>query len=118
MEIHLTWHTLHTQLFEGQRSYWYQECGTVATIVEGEDRYPAVLRFEKVHSAGFATNNFACDELVEVRAPPKAKARRRRRRLELATKPSRWATTIFRRIRFDRVGRGGRARGVALRLLG
>ena len=54
-------------------SYWFQECGTVATTVEGEDRYQVVVRFDKVHSAGFATNNFACDELVEVRAPPKAK---------------------------------------------
>jgi photosystem I subunit IV len=45
----------------------------VATTVEGEDRYQVVVRFDKVHSAGFATNNFACDELVEVRAPPKAK---------------------------------------------
>jgi len=43
-------------------------------MVEGEDRYPVVVRFEQVHSAGFATSNFAFGELVEVRAPPKAKA--------------------------------------------
>ena len=43
-------------------------------MVEGEDRYPVIVRFEQVNSAGFATSNFAFDELVEVRAPPKAKA--------------------------------------------
>ena len=35
---------------------------------------PVIVRFEQVNSAGFATSNFAFDELVEVRAPPKAKA--------------------------------------------
>lgn len=33
-------------------SYWFQECGTVATIAKGEDRYPVVVRFEKVNYAG------------------------------------------------------------------
>merc|ERR1719502_2402955 len=61
-------------------SYWFQECGTVATIAKGEDRYPVVVRFEKVNYAGVATNNFALDELIEVEAPPakapaKAKAK-------------------------------------------
>jgi len=56
-------------------SYWFQECGTVATIAKGGDRYPVVVRFEKVNYAGVATNNFALDELIEVEAPPaKAKA--------------------------------------------
>jgi len=50
-------------------SYWFQECGTVATIAKGGDRYPVVVRFEKVNYAGVATNNFALDELVEVEAP-------------------------------------------------
>jgi len=50
-------------------SYWFQECGTVATIAKGGDRYPVVVRFEKVNYAGVATNNFALDELVEVQAP-------------------------------------------------
>ena len=56
-------------------SYWFQECGTVATVAKGEDRYPVVVRFEKVNYAGVATNNFALDELVEVSAPAKAKAK-------------------------------------------
>jgi len=57
-------------------SYWFQECGTVATIAKSGDRYPVVVRFEKVNYAGVATNNFALDELIEVSAPPaKAKAK-------------------------------------------
>merc|ERR1719409_61988 len=57
-------------------SYWFQECGTVATIAKSGDRYPVVVRFEKVNYAGVATNNFALDELIEVQAPPaKAKAK-------------------------------------------
>jgi len=57
-------------------SYWFQECGTVATIAKSGDRYPVVVRFEKVNYAGVATNNFAVDELIEVEAPPaKAKAK-------------------------------------------
>ena len=53
-----------------------QECGTVATIAKSGDRYPVVVRFDKVNYAGVATNNFALDELVEVEAPPaKAKAK-------------------------------------------
>jgi photosystem I subunit 4 len=55
-------------------SYWFQECGTVATIAKSGDRYPVVVRFEKVNYAGVATNNFAVDELIEVEAP-KAKAK-------------------------------------------
>merc|ERR1719230_1082871 len=57
-------------------SYWFQECGSVATVAKGGDRYPVVVRFEKVNYAGVATNNFALDELIEVEAPPaKAKAK-------------------------------------------
>ena len=33
-------------------SYWFQECGTVATVAKGADRYPVVVRFEKVNYAG------------------------------------------------------------------
>ena len=52
-----------------------QECGTVATIAKSGDRYPVVVRFEKVNYAGVATNNFALDELFEVSAPAKKKAK-------------------------------------------
>jgi len=51
-------------------SYWFQELGQVATVAKGGDRYPVVVRFEKVNYAGVATNNFALDELVEVEEPP------------------------------------------------
>jgi len=47
-------------------SYWFQETGTVATIAKGDDRYPVVVRLDKVNYAGVATNNFALDELVKV----------------------------------------------------
>jgi len=47
-------------------SYWFQETGTVATIAKGGDRYPVVVRFDKVNYAGVATNNFAVDELVRI----------------------------------------------------
>ena len=46
-------------------SFWFQECGTVATIdKKGDQRYGTTVRFEKVNYAGVATNNFALDELV------------------------------------------------------
>lgn len=59
-------------------SYWFQECGKVATIDKSAgSRYGAVVRFDKVNYAGVATNNFALDELVPVEGPPaKAKAGR------------------------------------------
>jgi photosystem I subunit 4 len=58
-------------------SYWFQECGTVATVdKKGVDRYGTVVRFDKVNYAGVATNNFAMDELIFVNNPPaKAKAK-------------------------------------------
>ena len=57
-------------------SYWFQECGNVATVSKGEERYGVVVRFDKVNYAGVATNNFAMDELVVVSNPAaKAKAK-------------------------------------------
>jgi photosystem I subunit 4 len=48
-----------------KESYWFNQVGTVATVDQSGIRYPAVVRFESVNYAG--TNNFALDELVEVK---------------------------------------------------
>jgi photosystem I subunit 4 len=48
-------------------SYWFNQIGTVATVDQSGIRYPAVVRFESVNYAGTNTNNFALDELVEVK---------------------------------------------------
>jgi len=50
-----------------KESYWFNQIGTVATVDQSGIRYPAVVRFESVNYAGKNTNNFALDELVEVK---------------------------------------------------
>jgi len=48
-------------------SYWFNQVGTVATVDKSGIRYPVVVRFPNVNYAGTNTNNFALDELTEVK---------------------------------------------------
>jgi len=50
-----------------KESFWFNEIGVVATVDQSGIRYPAVVRFEKVNYSGTNTNNFALEELVEIK---------------------------------------------------
>jgi len=50
-----------------KESYWFNQIGTIATIDQSGIRYPAVVRFANVNYSGTNTNNFALDELVEIK---------------------------------------------------
>lgn len=48
-------------------SYWYRETGKVVSVDQSGIRYPVVVRFEKVNYAGVSTNNYALDEVEELK---------------------------------------------------
>jgi len=50
-----------------KESYWYNQVGVIATVDKSGIRYPAVVRFENVNYSGTNTNNFALNELQEVK---------------------------------------------------
>ena len=50
--------------------YWFQECGTVASVAKGDDRYPAVVRFEKVNYAGVVRKGCHSDAAQPVPPAP------------------------------------------------
>ncbi|KAJ1694815.1 hypothetical protein LUZ63_011513 [Rhynchospora breviuscula] len=51
-----------------RESYWFNGIGTVVTVDQDpKTRYPVVVRFNKVNYAGVSTNNYALDEILEVK---------------------------------------------------
>ncbi|XP_044491293.1 photosystem I reaction center subunit IV A, chloroplastic [Mangifera indica] len=51
-----------------RESYWYNGIGSVVAVDQDpKTRYPVVVRFNKVNYANVSTNNFALDEIEEVK---------------------------------------------------
>ncbi|KAE8686065.1 Photosystem I reaction center subunit IV A [Hibiscus syriacus] len=51
-----------------KESYWYNSYGSVVTVDQDpKTRYPVVVRFNKVNYANVSTNNYALDEIAEVK---------------------------------------------------
>jgi photosystem I subunit 4 len=50
-----------------KESYWYNQVGVIATVDKSGIRYPAVVRFDNVNYSGTNTNNFALNELEEIK---------------------------------------------------
>ncbi|CAL0299633.1 unnamed protein product [Lupinus luteus] len=51
-----------------RESYWYKETGSVVAVDQDpKTRYPVVVRFSKVNYANVSTNNYALDEIEEVK---------------------------------------------------
>ncbi|KAL6977045.1 hypothetical protein U1Q18_025839 [Sarracenia purpurea var. burkii] len=51
-----------------KESYWYKGIGSVVAVDQDpKTRYPVVVRFNKVNYANVSTNNYALDEIEEVK---------------------------------------------------
>ncbi|KAB5569825.1 hypothetical protein DKX38_003618 [Salix brachista] len=51
-----------------RESYWFNGVGSVVAVDQDpRSRYPVVVRFNKVNYANVSTNNYALDEIVEVK---------------------------------------------------
>ena len=51
-----------------KESYWFNGIGSVVAVDQDPNtRYPVVVRFNKVNYANVSTNNYALDEIEEVK---------------------------------------------------
>ncbi|XWS76158.1 hypothetical protein CRYUN_Cryun01aG0152400 [Craigia yunnanensis] len=51
-----------------RESYWFKSYGSVVAVDQDpKTRYPVVVRFNKVNYANVSTNNYALDEIEEVK---------------------------------------------------
>uniref|UniRef100_A0A7N0SYH2 Photosystem I reaction center subunit IV n=1 Tax=Kalanchoe fedtschenkoi TaxID=63787 RepID=A0A7N0SYH2_KALFE len=51
-----------------KESYWYNSIGLVVAVDQDpKARYPVVVRFSKVNYANVSTNNYALDEIEEIK---------------------------------------------------